>query len=68
MFTINASKIRALMFEKNISGVVDLARQAKINGLTASRVLKDGATATAKTIAALSKLFGVNGEELILKE
>lgn len=67
MFTIDASKIRALMFEQNISGVVELGRKAQINGLTASRVVKDGSTVTTKTIAALARLFGVNGEELILK-
>lgn len=68
MFTIDAGKIRSLMFEHEVSGVYDLARKAKINNLTAARVLKDGATATTKTIAALAKFFNVNGNDLILKE
>lgn len=67
MFTIDAGKIRSLMFEHEVSGVYDLARKAKINSLTAARVLKDGATATTKTIAALAKLFGVDFNEIILK-
>lgn len=68
MFKVDASKIRTLMFERGISGVYELARKAQINGVTAAKVLKDGATAKAKTIAALARCFGVNGEELILKE
>ena len=51
-----------------IDAVYDLAKKAQINAVTAARVLKDGATASTKTIAALAKLFGLNGEELILKE
>ena len=68
MFTVDASKIRELMFERGINGVAEFARQAQLNGLTAAKVLKDGATATAKTINTLAKFFGVNGNELILKE
>ena len=68
MFTVDAGKVRSLMFEHEVSGVYDLARKAKINNLTAARVLKDGATATTKTIAALAKFFNVNGNDLILKE
>ena len=68
MFTIDASKIRSLMFEHNVSGVYDLARKAKLNELTASKVLKDGAVVTTKTISALAKLFGINGNDLILKK
>lgn len=68
MFTVNASKIRTLMFERGINGVTELARQAQLNAVTAARVLKDGATATGKTIATLAKFFGINGEELIQKK
>lgn len=67
MFTVDASKIRAMMFEQNISGVYELARKAQVNNATAAKVVKDGATVKVKTIAALAKLFGVNGEQLILK-
>lgn len=68
MFTVDASKIRSLMFEHNVSGVYDLARKAKLNELTASKVLKDGAVVTTKTISALAKLFSINGNDLILKK
>lgn len=67
MFTVDASRIRTLMFENGINGVTELARAAKLNSLTVSRILKDGASATGKTIAALARCFGVNGETLILK-
>jgi len=67
MFTVDARRIRALMFERGIAGVSALARAAQLNALTVSKVLKDGSTATAKTIAALARFFGVNGEDLILK-
>ena len=66
MFELNASRIRSLTFERGL-GVYELARQAKINAVTAAKVLKDGATATAKTVSALAKFFCVDGEELILK-
>ena len=68
MFTINASKIRELMFAHDIKGVAELARQAKINAATAAKALRDGSRATAKVINALAKFFGVSGNELILKE
>lgn len=68
MFLVNASKIRTLMFDKGIAGSYELARKAKLNGATIRNCLQDGARATLKTIAALANFFGVNGEELILKE
>ena len=33
MFTVDASKIRAMMFEQNISGVYELARKAQVNNV-----------------------------------
>lgn len=66
MFTVDASKIRALMFASGINGTYELAKQAQLNAGTVAKVLKDGATATAKTINTLAKFFGVNGNELIL--
>lgn len=68
MFTVDASKVRTLMFERGVNGVTELARQAQLNAITAAKVLKDGATVTGKTIATLAKFFGVNGEELIQKK
>ena len=67
MFQVDASKIRTLMFAKGIVGSDELARKAQLNGATIKKCLQDGSKATLKTIAALAKLFGVNGEELILK-
>lgn len=67
MYKVDASRIRTLMFERGL-GVTELSRQAKLNAITASRVLKDDATATGKTIAALARFFGVDGNTLILKE
>lgn len=66
MFTVNANRIRTLMFERGL-GVTELSRAAKLNALTAAKVLKDGASATGKTIATLAKFFGVDGNTLILK-
>lgn len=66
MYEVDACRIRKLMFDRGL-GVTELSRQAQLNSLTAARVLKDGATATSKTIAALAKFFGVDGNELILK-
>ena len=67
MFRVNASKIRSLMFSKGI-GIYELAKQTQLNATTTAKTLKDGAKVSAKTIAALSKFFGVNGNDLILKE
>ena len=66
MFTVDASKIRTLMFAKGI-GIYELARQAQLNATTTAKTLKDGAKVSAKTIATLAKFFGVSGEDLILK-
>lgn len=68
MFTVDASRIRTLMFEKGINGVTELARQAQINAATATKVLKDGTKVTIRTLGTLAKFFNVNGDELILKE
>lgn len=68
MFQVNASRVRALMFERNIAGIYALARAANLNATTTAKALKDGAKVSAKSIATLAKFFGVNGEELILKE
>lgn len=64
MFEVNAEKIRALMFERGLS-VRSLAQSAKINYFTASKMTRNGAKATAKIIAALANVFGVDGNELI---
>lgn len=68
MFKVNASRIRTLMFERNIAGVYELARASGLNAVTTTKMLKDGAKVQAKSIHTLAKALGVNGEELILKE
>ncbi|MBR3049879.1 MAG: helix-turn-helix domain-containing protein [Selenomonadaceae bacterium] len=65
---VNASRIRTLMFERNIAGVYKLARAAGLNAGTTGKMLVDGSRVQLKSIHALAKFFGVNGEELILKE
>lgn len=67
MFTVDASRIRTLLFERGIS-IAELAKLAKLNGLTARKVIADGSAVTTKTISALAKFFGVDGETLILKK
>ncbi len=67
MIKVNASRVQALMFEKNIVGVYALARATNINASTTAKALK-GEKVQLRTIAKLAKFFGVNGEELILKE
>lgn len=64
MFLVDASKIRSLLFERGV-GIGELARQAQLNALTAAKLLKDGSKVTAKTIGAVAKFFGVDGNELI---
>lgn len=67
MFKVNTSRIRELMFERGLS-ISEFAKAAKINPITAAKVLRDGTTVNGKTIVALAKFFGVNGNELIAKE
>ncbi len=67
MFTVDASRIRGLIFERGIT-ISELAQSAKLNSITARKVIADGAKVTSKTISALAKFFGVDGETLILKK
>ena len=64
MFEVNAPRIRTLMFASGLSAT-QLAQRAKINPLTARRVIIDGATANVKTIGNLARFFNVDGNELI---
>lgn len=64
MFEVNAPLLRTLMFERGISSA-QLAQQAKINPLTARRVIVDGACVNVKTIGNLARFFNVDGNELI---
>lgn len=64
MFKVDSEFVRRLMFERGLS-LKQFAEQSTLNGLTVRKLVKDGATASAQTIAALSKFFGVDGNELI---
>lgn len=65
MFKINSPLVRRMMIERGLS-LREFAAKAKINGLTASRVIRDGATVTAKVLAKLANFFGVNADSLII--
>lgn len=67
MFELDEKKIRGLMIEHELT-IRALARKARITEVTASRLSRKGARATARTLGKIAKAFGVNGEELILKE
>ena len=66
MFSLDVARIRTMLFERNLS-LAEFARQARINQVTARKVVTDGTTATAKVINSLAKFFGVDGNALILK-
>ena len=67
MFKVDASRIRALVFDRELT-ITEFAKAAKINRITAAKVLRDGTTVNGKTIVALAKFFGVTGNEIIVKE
>lgn len=67
MFKVDASRIRALVFDRELT-ITEFAKAAKINRITAAKVLRDGTTVNGKTIATLAGFFGVNGNELIEKK
>ena len=67
MFEVNDSLIRALLFERGLT-VAQFARRAGINGLTAHKVVKDGAKVNGRIVGTLAKFFGVKGEALLKKE
>lgn len=67
MFVVNAKKIRQLMFERELN-ISALAKAARLNPFTARKIVTDGATATGKVVGRLAKFFGVDGNDLLLKE
>lgn len=64
MFRINASRIRQLMFERELN-ISALAKAARLNGFTARKIVHDGARVNGATVGRLAKFFGVNGEDLL---
>lgn len=67
MFAVDDSLIRSLLFERGLT-VTEFARRAGINGLTARKLVKDGAKVNGRIVSTLAKFFGVDGEELLKKE
>lgn len=65
MFTIDNRRVRTLLLATGLS-MAAFAQKANLNVLTVKRTLKDGATASIRTISALAKVFGVNADSLIL--
>lgn len=66
MFKLNAKLVRDFLFQSGLS-IREFAEKAGLNAFTAGKIVRDGATVTTKTISALAKFFGVDGDELILK-
>ena len=66
MFKLDAKLVRAEIFKRGLS-LREFAEQAGLNVITAGRVIRDGATASMKTVGTLAKFFNVDGESLILK-
>lgn len=67
MFKINAKLVRTLIFERGLS-LRQLAMQAGLNAATVGKLIRDGATASIKTISKLAKVFGVDANTLVLDD
>lgn len=67
MFKVDAGRIRQLTAERGLT-ITELATQAGLNGLTARKLLSDGYEASLKIVGKLAKFFGVDFNDLILKE
>ena len=67
MFAVDDSLIRSLLFKRGLT-IREFARRAGINGLTARKVVKDGAKVNGRIVGTLAKFFGVKGESLLKKE
>lgn len=65
MFKINTQLIRELLIARGLT-LTEFAKIAQINGMTARRLVQDGASVTLKTISVVAKFFGVKGEDLIV--
>ena len=66
MFKVDSEFVRRMMCERGLS-LKQFAKAAGLNGLTVAKIVKDGATASAQTIATLARFFGVDGNSLIRK-
>lgn len=66
MFKVNAKVVREYLFQRGLS-LRQLAEQTGLNTATTGKLIRDGATASLKTISTLAKFFNVDGDSLILK-
>ncbi len=66
MYQIDARFIRNELFKRSLAAK-EMARLVGVNEFTMKKLLKDGATASAKIVGKLAAFFGVEGEQLILK-
>lgn len=67
MFKINSARVRALLLQNGLP-FSEVAKKAGLNVLTVKRALRDGASASIRTIAALAKVFGVDANTLVLDD
>ncbi|MBR3746269.1 MAG: helix-turn-helix transcriptional regulator [Selenomonadaceae bacterium] len=66
MFKVDSGLVRRMVFERGLT-LREFAKAAGLNGLTATKLVRDNATASVKTISTLARFFGVDGNSLILK-
>lgn len=66
MFKVDSARVRALLLQSGLS-LKQFAEQSGLNVLTVKRALRDGASATIKTIYALAKSFNVDANTLVAK-
>lgn len=64
MFKVDSARIRALLLQSGLS-LKAFAEQSGLNVLTVKRALRDGASASIRTICALAKCFGVDANTLV---
>lgn len=64
MFKVDSARVRALLLQSGLS-LKAFAEQSGLNVLTVKRALRDGASASIRTICALAKCFGVDANTLV---
>lgn len=65
MFKVDSARVRSLVLQSGLP-FSEFAQKAQLNVLTVKRAMRDGASASIRTIAALARAFGVPADELIL--
>ena len=64
MFKVDSARIRALLLQSGLP-FSEFAQKAGLNVLTVKRAMRDGASASIRTICALAKCFGVDANTLV---